>query len=90
MPNFESYCRCPGCGECGGAVAAKKYKRKLAELRGKGMVPVPEAAADLLKELADEPCSYGDGCPPFAGTRHGDCLHCKAKRALAAAKEGKA
>ena len=37
---------------------------------------------DFVGELADEPCSYGDGCPAFVGTRHGTCLHCQARAAL--------
>lgn len=37
---------------------------------------------DFVGELADEPCSYGDGCPAFVGTRHGTCLHCQALRLL--------
>jgi hypothetical protein len=45
--------------------------------RGRGMV------MRFVRELADEPCSYGDNCPDF-GTRHGRCLHCKARRALEA------
>jgi len=36
---------------------------------------------DLVEDLAAEPCEYGDNCPPL-GTRHGECLHCKARRAL--------
>jgi hypothetical protein len=36
---------------------------------------------DFVQELADEPCMYGDNCPTF-GTRHGTCLHCKARGAL--------
>lgn len=46
---------------------------------------VPHAIDRLhafAREFADEPCHYGDGCPPFAGTRHGDCINCKARRAL--------
>ena len=39
-------------------------------------------ALDFVQELADEDCSYGDNCPPFGGTRHGTCLHCRAKRVL--------
>lgn len=36
----------------------------------------------FASELAAEPCEYGDECPDFGGTRHGMCLHCKARRAL--------
>ena len=51
----------------------------------------PDRIADLLEEaataleftqeLANESCTYSDGCPVF-GSRHGTCLHCKARRAL--------
>ena len=34
----------------------------------------------FAREYADEPCRYGDNCP--AGTRHGQCLRCKARAAL--------
>ena len=44
-------------------------------------VKVLEAA---LQEWADEPCSYGDGCPDNAGTRHGRCMWCKARKVLEA------
>lgn len=37
---------------------------------------------DFVQELADEPCTYGDNCP-LHGTRHGQCLSCKARAALA-------
>lgn len=40
-----------------------------------------ECVTDLVREDADEPCHYGDGCPS-AGTRHGTCRSCKARRAL--------
>lgn len=38
-------------------------------------------ALDFVQELADEECSYRDGCPVF-GSRHGVCLHCRARRVL--------
>ena len=51
----------------------------------------PDRIADLLEEaataleftqeLAECECLYNDGCPAF-GSRHGRCLHCKAKEAL--------
>ena len=41
-----------------------------------------ERLRDFAKDFADEPCAYGDGCPPFAGTRHGTCNNCKARAAL--------
>ena len=41
-----------------------------------------DALRDFAKDFADEPCAYGDGCPPFAGTRHGTCMNCKARAAL--------
>lgn len=42
----------------------------------------PSLAHDLLTELAEERCAYNDNCPDF-GTRHGRCLACKARIALA-------
>lgn len=38
-------------------------------------------ALEFIQELASEECSYGDNCPTF-GSRHGQCVRCKAKRAL--------
>lgn len=35
-----------------------------------------------LEDIAERDCSYGDGCPDFAGTRHGQCIACKAREAL--------
>ena len=35
-----------------------------------------------LSDLAEHDCSYGDGCPSNAGTRHGTCDACKARKAL--------
>jgi hypothetical protein len=33
----------------------------------------------FVRELSEEPCAYGDGCPK--GARHGMCLHCRARKA---------
>ncbi len=41
-----------------------------------------DALFDFVSEIADFDCTYGDNCPPNSGTRHGDCLPCKARRAL--------
>jgi hypothetical protein len=38
-------------------------------------------ALDFVQELADEECSYKDGCPRF-GSNHGRCISCKAKAVL--------
>lgn len=38
---------------------------------------------DFAERMAEHDCYYGDGCPPFSGTRHGDCTGCLARRALA-------
>lgn len=40
-----------------------------------------DAVRDFVQAFADEPCAYGDDCPPF-GTRHGTCHNCAARRAL--------
>ena len=46
---------------------------------------LPEGAAvDLVRELAEQECKYGDGCPKFSGSRHGTCIPCKARAALLA------
>lgn len=42
-----------------------------------------EQALTLLRDLAYDDCLYGDNCPDFFGTRHGRCLPCKARVALA-------
>lgn len=34
------------------------------------------------EHFLSEPCHYGDDCPDF-GTRHGRCLSCEFKRAVA-------
>lgn len=44
------------------------------------------ALRGFTQELADEPCSYGDNCPPFVKTNHGQCLHCKARTAIDSAR----
>ena len=36
---------------------------------------------EALEEIAEADCAYGDGCPRF-GTRHGQCVGCKAREAL--------
>lgn len=46
------------------------------------VMSVLESVAELVREDADEPCFYGDGCPANAGTRHGTCRSCKARAAL--------
>lgn len=35
----------------------------------------------FVTELAEDDCSYGDNCPTF-GSRHGQCLSCKARKTL--------
>lgn len=49
-----------------------------------------ERHRDVLREFvedeAERDCAYGDNCPSNAGTRHGTCTACKARRALLAAK----
>lgn len=50
--------------------------------RWQAVMSVLESVVDLVREDAEEPCHYGDGCPSFAGTRHGTCRSCRAKRAL--------
>jgi hypothetical protein len=41
-----------------------------------------EYLIDFVKDFANEPCEYGDNCPTFAGTRHGQCHNCRAREAL--------
>ena len=40
-----------------------------------------DAARAVLRDIAEGDCSYGDGCPKF-GSRHGQCVSCKAREAL--------
>jgi hypothetical protein len=40
-----------------------------------------EDALQLVGELAEMDCRYGDDCPHF-GSRHGPCIPCLARRAL--------
>lgn len=52
-------------------------------------MPAPVDAKDerirqleaFVREIADEACHYGDGCPAF-GSNHGACLRCCARDAL--------
>ena len=46
--------------------------------------PKVKALVEFAKHMAEYECHYADGCPPFSGTRHGDCHYCLARRALAA------
>ena len=39
---------------------------------------------ELVQEDADEPCVYGDNCPRFVKSNHGQCRPCKARAAIAA------
>lgn len=41
------------------------------------------AALDFIDEINCDGCSYGDNCPDNAGTRHGTCGPCKARREAA-------
>lgn len=41
-----------------------------------------EKLEEFIERFSEEPCAYGDGCPHNAGTRHGDCTPCLARRAL--------
>ena len=66
--------------------AAEQYRRRNAEgQRAEAELSEVRAA---LKEFAEGECEYGDGCPSF-GTRHGRCVPCKARAALAKGKESK-
>lgn len=38
-----------------------------------------DALRAVLAEIAEIGCEYGDDCPTF-GTRHGQCVPCKARR----------
>lgn len=40
-----------------------------------------ERLRDVLKDLAEGDCAYGDNCPTF-GSRHGQCYVCKARAPL--------
>jgi hypothetical protein len=40
----------------------------------------------VLEDLAEGDCYYGDGCPTF-GSRHGTCTVCKARKAIEKHKE---
>jgi len=44
--------------------------------------PALLGVVSFVEELAGETCAYDDNCPPF-GTRHGKCMSCKARSALA-------
>jgi MinD superfamily P-loop ATPase len=48
MPNFENYCRCPGCGECSAHANAPKLKTKLKALQAE----LAEARRDVAELLA--------------------------------------
>lgn len=64
----------------------------LAERRRASGPPLPRLTSvqeqiyrRALEELAEHDCAYGDSCPDF-GTRHGRCVGCVARSALAAAR----
>lgn len=40
-----------------------------------------ELALSCLEDIAEGDCHYGDNCPTF-GSRHGQCISCKARKAL--------
>lgn len=44
-----------------------------------------DTLAASLKDIAEHDCEYGDNCPSNAGTRHGTCIPCQARKGLQAA-----
>lgn len=48
-----------------------------------------EQLSEFVSDEAESDCHYGDNCPSNAGTRHGTCSPCKARRALLLSKEDK-
>lgn len=78
--------------EVEGLEARLAYKQKLIdgmEQIGREVLKREEVLRNFISEGAAEECSYGDGCPNNAGTRHGRCQSCKAREALARAEEKK-
>jgi hypothetical protein len=59
----------------------REWNRHLAALR--------DALAAGLRDIAEHDCEYGDGCPVF-GSRHGQCVGCKARETLAKSFHGNA
>ncbi len=78
-------CRFPGCGLVGCIYGPhEQWARENPEVNRPASHGLKrnEPLKDFVQEIADEGCAYGDNCPPNAGTRHGDCMPCKARRAL--------
>jgi hypothetical protein len=48
MPDFESYCRCPGCGTCGGHEKARKLKQQLSTARADALREAENAVWTLV------------------------------------------
>lgn len=40
-----------------------------------------EPALSFVKDMSEHDCTYGDNCPKF-GSRHGQCVGCKAREVL--------
>lgn len=49
MPNFEPYCRCPGCGECSEHAQMPRIKQQLKEARAEA-----EWLRKFLREARDK------------------------------------
>jgi hypothetical protein len=67
MPNFESYCRCPGCGECSAHANALTLNKKLKELQADNkrlraaLVDCENALADYIPTLESHGGMMGYG-----------------------------
>jgi cellobiose-specific phosphotransferase system component IIA len=85
--NFGDFTVCGKCGVIRRADDANKPCRGEVEvtLRGEERVTSLEKQVSLLRSFADDmaenDCHYGDGCPKF-GSRHGQCVGCKAREVL--------
>lgn len=60
----------------------RKAKECPVNLQIKDLQYENERLKDFVNRFADEPCEYGDNCPPFVKLNHYPCDNCVAKRAL--------
>ena len=72
-------------GNCSCAIWRDRHEAAMALYAEVGKRKALEADVARLREalesIAEYDCTYGDNCPTF-GTRHGQCVGCKARAAL--------
>lgn len=72
------------CGSCGKPIVICACTPADRTQEGKKV----ERLEQYIRDFAEHDCTYGDNCPEF-GTRHGACVGCLARRALASSETEK-